>query len=194
MHGVNSRYASHPSQVCSETPKNSDELIKSQRVQEQFSDGRALVKMLERDMDDFERTDTELSELVCEGRVRCSSTSLLVHGIPSKIYRDVGFIIDADKVYIRHISPSDIYSSPLDENGDRIHWSSKDEKFGFGRSVRKFHGRYYSPCKSELLSIFELKTHLENIYRNGSKILDWNELIINYDCSSIMGCCCPESR
>ena len=188
----------------------------SKYILDQFNEGRLIAKMLEHYSDDYDRTETELSELKCQYQARSASTSLLIPHVPAKLFRKIGLLIDADRSHIRYICDKDAMSNPLDDYGNEVYWSKEKSRYGiceprsyFGRfSVQRDHTFPTQKCKQKFLdnnpwtkgftnfkcrrspfiSIFDLKNHLSNKSKKQSgEVLDINELIINYSKDSIVG-------
>ena len=156
---------------------------------------KAVVTMLCDSCDLNGRFEQELSELVKMGRVQVASSTLLVSGVASKLFRDIGFVLDSDKCDIRGIYPNDAGSFRVDRDGDKTVW--RPEKNGFCKSVygkkvelTEFCGDFQvskHATSMALSSLAELSEGLKRKYKDEGWQVPLNEVVVDYDLESIVG-------
>ncbi len=148
---------------------------------------------------DYARIDTEISELAKVGSIRASATSLLPPSIPSNIYKDIGFLLNADTVVIRCVYTEGVSSTRIDRTGDEIIWHpTKKEYCNRDMALTTYHGSFrVSPILGHLKQVDSLETllnHLVNQYDKDKTQLDHNEVVINYKTQSIVAILAAKNR
>ncbi|WP_034836932.1 hypothetical protein [Endozoicomonas numazuensis] len=164
-------------------------------IDQLYRQGKILVKMISNTYEPHDRLDNELSELLSVGIIRSASTSLLAYQAGSKLFRDIGLILNSDKCNIQDIFPSDAGSFRVNPDGDRVAWNSIKKTFctsvfGKPQIETEYQGDFRVGEHAKKLKIkdsSELVTYLKSKYQETSFPIPWNEVVVDYNKESIFG-------
>ncbi len=170
-------------------------------IVEKFHQGKILGKMLVTYVDGElhkKRFDEELDELIHQGVIRASSTSLLVAGKPCDLYQHIGLLLDSEKCQIRYVSTCDALTARITDIGERVKWDSSIKKYtkfwSQEREVVNFCGKF-TALGARLDNIEELlkasQSNLKDMYSESS-LLDMNEVVVDWNKDCIVGIVCTK--
>lgn len=186
---------------CFRGPKSSDyEPIDDQmdeayeKVERLFSRNKLLAKMLITVVDPrpdlkFYRMEQEFSELKVMKKVLTSSTTLIVSGCSAQYYRDIGFLIDADKCNIRLISKIVTHTGRKYQN-ESVEWSIEKESYVkfHTKEIVDYQGAMDISDERGLVNTTqELINHSRQQSENNKNRLCINEVVVDYTFDSIVG-------
>ncbi|WP_257279530.1 hypothetical protein [Endozoicomonas sp. ISHI1] len=166
---------------------------------EKLHDGKLLAKMLVNSIDDegFSRLDRELVQLTSRDKVvRCAATSLLAPCPKQKLYRNIGFLVDAEKTKIHVIADSDVGSMPVDSQGYWLLWDKTKQDYE-KISIRKGEivnpdstGRFVLDCDPECNKLFKTTKQLKDYMVEKAHLiksrLNHNEVVCEYTTDSVL--------
>lgn len=147
---------------------------------------------------DLSRFNCELDQLYCKGSIDASSASFLFPEKQKKLFRDIGFILDEQKCILHSAYTEDVFTRVLDINGRECEWSASLHSFVVNDSIY-FNDEYGKKTDSEgefratnghdrntLDLSVAWKDRLISISASSDK-KRYNEIVISYDQSSILG-------
>ncbi|MCY4178352.1 MAG: hypothetical protein OXD32_07680 [Endozoicomonadaceae bacterium] len=184
-----------------------DSIIKltlKDRCISQFKQGKAIAKMLSGytrqphwsngiiiKLDS--RLDKELSELMELDKsgtdLKVASTTLLVPQKPQELYRNFGFILDADKCTLREFYTEDAFTERENDCGELVRWCSNLKQYITKDDSKptEFSGKFKTYANTKPVNdITDLLTHT-SISRRYPGYIKINEVILDYNKTSVIG-------
>ncbi|MBO9482476.1 hypothetical protein [Salinisphaera sp. G21_0] len=168
-------------------------------LNEKLRGGKLLAKMLVNSSThvDFVRLEQEFVQLTSEDKVvKCAATSLLAPCPKQKLYRNIGFLIDADKAKLHVIADSDVGSIPVDSQGHFLQWDCTKKAYK-NISIRR--GKIINPgcagsfalsCNIENKKLFQTTRQLKDYMVENAHLIEnrfnHNEVVCEYATESVM--------
>lgn len=166
-------------------------------------DGKLLAKMIINSTSNKEcldRAEQEYIQLSHGNKtIQCAATSLLTPYSHQRLYRRIGFLIDADKSIQKVIADRDVGSVPVDDQGHHLHWNKKRkcyESTNFYRGAvvnpKAGYALDYSPSRSHIVQRFQTTKELKDymVEKSKSVAIGWllyNEVVCEYSADSVIG-------
>lgn len=169
---------------------------------EKLCDGKLLAKMIinSTSQECLDRAEQEFIQLSQGNKaIQCAAASLLVPYSHQRLYRRIGFIIDADKSHQKVIANRDIGSIPVDNQGYHLKWIKEKKCYestsSRGGAVVNPEAGYalgYSISRSSLIHTFQTTKELKDYMVKMSKCvakggLLYNEVVCEYRAESVIG-------
>ena len=185
---------------------SSEEMCNSDLItffNEKLCNGKLLAKMLINSISDencLDRAEQEYVQLSQGSKIiQCASASLLAPYSHQRLYRRIGFLIDADKSHQKVIANKDVGSVPVDKQGYHLEWSKEKKCYkstGFRRGAvvnpEAGYALDYSIPRTSSIRTFQTTKELKDYMVEKSKCvakgeLLYNEVVCEYQAESVIG-------
>ena len=137
----------------------------------------------------FEQLSREIDEMEYNKVLMGVSTSLPFKKIPCELWGDIGFLLDVKKLNVRFVSKSVCSTCRLSNSGNSVIWSPQKKQYidEFKKTPVEFNGYFNADTTENMDNIENLKGVSQKDYNSIKRPLNLNELVVDYDESSVAG-------